>query len=379
MLYLWMPEADGRWHWSRGEAWQQAENLEKLSQDLKPYAGEETTVFFPSRHIQLYQQTLSKAQYKQLGVDGVKYLLEEYVIYSIEQMKVLSHFQTPDQVYVTGVSQYTLETFQHALTLLPIKLVALFPDFLMLPIPEAGQTVLAQIDGRLLARRDAYAGQSIDDLALFLEFEASDRQYLYSGLNTAQYTSLSAAQTSEHYQLFDYQFNAQKTLKNHPFNFLPKVKKQSGQSKYWTACVAVLVACLATQFSYDLLRWVKYKKVADQTSVEAIELYRSWFGQSSRVTEQNLKSQFVSHLRLSETANTQALQLLSRIGPILMQQQIVAEQLSYDANVLNISLTARSSEVLQSLVQQLNQQGFKAELGNVQTQGAGVVGMVKIQ
>ena len=44
-----------------------------------------------------------------------------------------------------------------------------------------------------------------------------------------------------------------------------------------------------------------------------------------------------------------------------------------------MNLTARSSDVLQGLVQQLNQQGFKAELGNVETRGAGVVGMVKIQ
>jgi len=42
-------------------------------------------------------------------------------------------------------------------------------------------------------------------------------------------------------------------------------------------------------------------------------------------------------------------------------------------------LKASSSEQLQALTQQLNQQGFKAELGNVQTQGAGVIGLVKVQ
>ena len=44
-----------------------------------------------------------------------------------------------------------------------------------------------------------------------------------------------------------------------------------------------------------------------------------------------------------------------------------------------MDLVAKSSESLQTLVQQLNQQGFKAELGNVQTQGATVIGLVKIQ
>ena len=62
-----------------------------------------------------------------------------------------------------------------------------------------------------------------------------------------------------------------------------------------------------------------------------------------------------------------------------MQNQIVANNVNYDANVLNMNLVARSSDALQTLVSQLNQQGFKAELGNIQTQADGVIGAVKIQ
>ncbi len=36
----------------------------------------------------------------------------------------------------------------------------------------------------------------------------------------------------------------------------------------------------------------------------------------------NIKSQFESHLRMSKQGDTQALSLLSRVGPILMQRQI---------------------------------------------------------
>ena len=91
-----MPEANGVWQWSRGENWMQASSLEQLIQDIKPYQGEEAVVFFPSRDVQIIQQKISKAQYKQLGNDGVKYLIEEYVIFPIDQMKVISHFELND-------------------------------------------------------------------------------------------------------------------------------------------------------------------------------------------------------------------------------------------------------------------------------------------
>ena len=44
-----------------------------------------------------------------------------------------------------------------------------------------------------------------------------------------------------------------------------------------------------------------------------------------------------------------------------------------------MNFQASSSEILQNLTQQLNQQGFKVELGNIQPRDSGVVGLVKIQ
>ena len=77
MLYLWMPEANGVWQWSTGEFWNTADTLEQLIQDIQAHHGEEAVVFFPSRHVQILQQTLPKSQYKKMGNEGIKYLLEE--------------------------------------------------------------------------------------------------------------------------------------------------------------------------------------------------------------------------------------------------------------------------------------------------------------
>lgn len=380
MLYLWMPEANGVWQWSNGDAWSESSSLEQLIQEIKIYQGEETVVFFPSRGLQLLQQQMSKSQYKQLGTEGIRYLLEEYVIQPIDQLKVLHYFQATDErLTVMGIAQNLVETLLHSLSLLPLKVAALLPDFLVLPQPDPGETILANIHQRLLARENEFSGNSIDELGVYLEFIHPETRFRCSGLRPDQQIVLDAVTTQEQRQYFSYQFEPIKKPKQHPFNILPKAQKSEQFSGYWKACAAVFCAILIVQLSYDVLRWSKLKKLADQTAIQAIDQYQDWFGPNSRITEENIQSQFESQLRMSRSANTEALQILSRVGPILAQQQILAERVGYESSILSLDLKASSSEQLQALTQQLNQQGFKAELGNVQTQGAGVIGLVKVQ
>jgi len=374
-----MPEANGAWFWSTGENWLQASSLEQLIHDLQPHQGEETVVFFSSRHIQILQQQITKAHVKQLGADGIKYLMEEYVTMPIDHMRVVHHFESPDQLTILAVAQNLVETWQHALNLLPIKLVALLPDFLIVPEPEQNKVNLIHLHGQTLVRESRYKGMVIDDLAVYFEFRAADTFYHYSNLAAQQLDLLANVSTAETREPFDYQFQKIQKSKQHPFNVLPKAKNESKVSGYWKACVAVFIAVLIVQLSYDALRWYKLKKLANQTATQAVDQYKYWFGANSRVTEQNIKSMFESQLRMSQSGDTTALNLLSRVGPILMQRQIVAQQISYSASSLSMSLKANSANDLQNLTQQLNQQGFKAELGNVQADGAGAIGMVKVQ
>ena len=379
MLYLWMPEANGVWQWSTGEHWTQADNLDALIQALQPFQVKDAVVFFPSRDVQIMQQTLPKAKYKQLGADGVKYLLEEYTVLPIDAMQVAHHFQPPEQITVLGVAKHSIETYLHVLSLLPVKISALLPDFLILPQPDVGQTVIGNICGRLLVRESEFLGYSVDDLALYLDYQTAERNYKITNFSAEQIQSIEAFATQEQLESFHYVVPALVKAKQHPFNMLPKSKQDTGVSGYWKACAAVFLGILIVQFSYDALRWSKLKKVADQTAVQAIEQYQYWFGANSRITEQNIQSQFESQVRMSKNADTQALQLLSRVGPVLMQNQIVANRVSFDANMLNMELNANSAATLQALTQQLNQQGFKVELGNIQPSASGAVGLVKIQ
>lgn len=379
MLHIWMPETNGTWYWSAGENWLQANSLEQLIQDLQEHNGKEAVVYFPSRNAQMLQQAMTKVHYKQLGQEGIKYLLEEFVTLPIDQMKVVHHFHQ-DQVNILGVAQSTIETWQHALSLLPVQISAFLPDFLILPEPEQHEVVLVNLYDHLLVRENAWLGNSVDDLGLFLEFQPPETQFKFANLNTAQMDSLATASSKDQRTEFSYQFQPLLKAKQHPFNVLPKSKNAETQwSGYWKAAAAVLLAVIVVQLGYDTLRWSKLKKVADQTAVQAIDQYKYWFGENIRVTEQNIKSQFESQLRMSQLGDTQALSLLSRVGPILMQKQIVAQQVSYDASTLAMSLKAKSADDLQGLTQQLNQQGFQAELGNVQADSVGAIGVVKVK
>ena len=379
MLYLWMPETNGTWYWSAGENWLQAHSLEQLIQDLQAHNGKEAVVYFPSRNAQVLQQPMTKAHYKQLGQEGVKYLLEEYVTLPIDHMKVVHHFQN-DQLNVMGVAQSTIETWQHALSLLPVQIAAFLPDFLILPTPEKNQVVIVNLYDHLLIRESEWSGNSVDDLGLFLEFQTPETQYKLANLNSSELASVLAASSQDQYTEFSYQFQPLLKAKQHPFNVLPKSKNAEVQwSGYWKASALILFAVILVQLGYDALRWSKLKKVADQTAVQAVDQYKYWFGESSRVTEQNIKSQFESQLRMSQLGDTQALSLLSRVGSILMQKQIIAQQVNYDASTLAMSLKAKSADDLQGLTQQLNQQGFQAELGNVQADSVGAIGVVKVK
>jgi general secretion pathway protein L len=249
-----------------------------------------------------------------------------------------------------------------------------------LPTPEENQVVIANLYDHLLVRESEWSGNSVDDLGLFLEFQTPETNYKLANLSSTELATVMAASTQDQYTEFSYQFQPLAKAKQHPFNVLPKSKNAEVQwSGYWKASALVLVAVIFVQLGYDALRWSKLKKVADQTSAQAIDQYKFWFGENSRVTEQNIKSQFESQLRMSQLGDTQALSLLSRVGPILMQKQIIAQQVNYDASTLAMSLKAKSADDLQGLTQQLNQQGFQAELGNVQADSIGAIGVVKVK
>ena len=113
------------------------------------------------------------------------------------------------------------------MNLLPVKVTALLPDFLVLPVPEENQRVLAELAGRLLVRESEYVGHSVDDLSLYLDYQPKDVNYKVSNLNDAQLRSLEAVVTHDYIETFQYSLPQLKKAKQHPFNVLPKANSDT--------------------------------------------------------------------------------------------------------------------------------------------------------
>lgn len=378
MLYIWLPEQQQSWLWKMDDQpWQMATSIEQLIQMVQPlYSHQEAIVFFPAQMALYYQQDLPSQAYRALRQQGLAYLLEEYSIEPIEHLTVFHHYRQ-QHIEMMAVGKSLIETLQHSLQLLPWKIQALLPDFLILPPPAADQANIAQIFDRQIIRTANYQGWTLEDVELLPTLTTAKTLNIYSvreefAQDIAKYC---AAQTIEQISSLPEPGN----LKHHAFNILWVQKKSAAISKYWQACAAILLLAIAVQVIFDGLRWFKYRQLANHTAQLAITQYQQWFPQETRVSEQNLTALFKAKLRSNPTADMQALQLISRVGSVLQQSHLQAQQVQYQDRQLSLQLLAKNSNDLEKLTQQLKQQGLNVQLGSIQNQGSQVLGMVKVQ
>ncbi len=139
-------------------------------------------------------------------------------------------------------------------------------------------------------------------MGLFVSLTPLVAHYKYANLSESQFDALLTSTPEAEHEVFEYQLQPVLKAKQHPLNVLPKPKSTVTVSSYWKVCALILAAVILVQFSYDLLRWVQLKKVANQTAEQSIAQYKEWFGDNGRITEQNIKSLFESQLRLNQVA-----------------------------------------------------------------------------
>lgn len=378
MLYLWMPDAEQHWRWSIGEQWQTAASLDELKDVVAVHQLKHATVFFSSLHVQHAQFQLQKAHFKQLGDQGVRYLIEDQLIESVDQVR-LSYVYANDKLSMMAINKSRLDMMQHSLGLVSWQIEALLPDYFILPIPKKDQVILKTWGGQYLLRQGEFQGASIDDLDVFCEFLSEEQQVVISEDDLNLYAALSERLGAERIVREPLPEVFVDKFKRHRYNLWQSASKEQSISPLWKACAAALCLAIAVQLINDGVRWYKLKQVSDQTAQLMIDQYKQWFGQGYRVTEQNIKSDFEARVRLSQSADLSSLSLLSRIGPVMTQQNVIAERIQFQDNILTIDLKAANASVLENMTKQLNQQGFKAQLGNIQTVGNQVLGWIKVQ
>jgi len=386
MLYLWMPEhtaADQeRFRWrtshqsslSHSEGWQTALGWDALLAATAVTGEHEAMVFFPTSSVQMLRQSMPKAQLRQLGVNGVRYLLEEYTLTPIDQLDV-RYQHHGSELTVLAKPQHDVANLLSVLGMAPWHIVALLPDFLLLPHVAGSATLLLDGVNRILRVDDAYA-VSADHLDLTLARLKVQRIQVIGDLSPLDRASLDAEKSRsglewEQLELpVESVFSIDRVTAKHPYNLAAK-STESGISPYWRVVAAVLVAAIGVQMVYDGVRIWRYHSVAVATKAMAEQQYRQWFPDERRIVD--LKRQMQGHIQGLGATDMSALSLISRVGPALSQANLPAQKIHYvssgtpSVGQLELQVNAPSLSALESLRTQIAVQGLTAELGAVNT------------
>lgn len=374
MLYLWMPEGQAPWRWRTTGEWHIADSWDALLAATAPEQLREVTVFFPTASAQLLRQPMSRGQLRQLGASGVRYLLEEYALGSVEQLDVRYEMNSADQVTLMALPSETVAGYIAAMALGPWQLHALLPDFLLLPLLPDQSTLLLDGTTRLL-RIDEWLAMPADDLGVILPRLPDLTTLTVLGEGSAHdHAALAASGLLLDPQ--DLALLPPPLLQRHAFNVLPK-PAESGVSPYWRTVAAVLVLAVLVQVLHDGLSAWRDHRIAVSTQAQAEQQFREWFPEEQRIV--NLRRQVESHLQGTSNMDMTALSLLARVGPVMQQAQLVARSVHYRDERLELDILASRLDQLEALRSQLTEQGLSAELGAVTPSGSSVSGLIRIK
>jgi len=402
------------WHeevqqWQLVDSWQQ---LQTVYSHYKSNSQKSLCLYFPSSYALQVDTELSATQLKQLGNSGKQYLFEETSLTPVEQLAIrqLGHADTT-QLY--ALAQSDIESWQQSAHLIGMNIVALLPDFLLLPPPEegAGQQVTLYQDGQtMLLRQSVRQGMAISYLPLILErfphlsevmmlssIETSslvDNQLINDGLNAAIESNETAvtgtkdnqtmsATTSAIAQTTALIADAQLLLttlpsipkpidgpERHALNFFIK-STDSQLSPYLRVAMMVALAALVLQMATDGVQWYKYNEATAATKTEIAAQYQSWFADEPLSTRTKLQVQLQPKLMSDSQAPESHIAALSKISPLIKQSSLRAQSLVMQPSALSFTLIAPDRGSLDQFTSTLVAQGLSAKLAQVNSNEQG--------
>ena len=408
MLHVWLRAQHSPlavWHedvqqWQTVDGWQQ---LQTIYGHHKSNGQKAICLYFPSRHGLQVDTALNTAQLKQLGNSGKQYLFEETSLTPVEQLVIrqLSHAETT-QLY--ALAQNDIEAWQQSAQLVGMNIVALLPDFLLLPPPEEGagqQVTLYQDKHTLLLRQSLRQGMGVSYLPLIFDHfpHLSEVMLLNSietnslaisdlaanemdsmGINDIPATSAttsSMAQTkaliADHQLLLTSLSTAPAPIDNperHALNFFIK-STDSQLSPYLRVAMMVALSALVLQMATDGVQWYKYNEATAATKTEIAAQYQSWFADEPLSTRTKLQVQLQPKLLSDNQAPASHMAALSKISPLIKQSSLRAQTLVMQPSALSFTLIAPDRGSLDQFTSTLVAQGLNAKLAQVSSNDQG--------
>ena len=422
MLHVWLraqhsPLAvwhEDNQHWQLVEGWQQ---LQDIYSRYKANSQKAICLYFPSTHMLQVDTELNSTQLKQLGSSGKQYLFEETSLTPVEQLAIrqMSHNNTH---HLYALAQSDIELWQQSAKLAGMNIIALLPDFLLLPLPEEGagqQITLYQDKETVLLRQSLYQGMAVSYLPLIFERfphlsevlivpaiddpvydtgyvsdiiatdiimtdnELANRTEIENSIAAGSFTAITADMIAEHQLLLTTLVTTPKPLDNaerHALNFFVK-STDSQLSPYLRVALMVALSALVLQMATDAVQWYQYNEATTATKTEIATQYQSWFPNEPLSTRTKLQVQLEPKLRSDSQAPASHMAVLSRISPLIKQSSLKAQALVMQPSALSFTLIAPDRGSLDQFTATLVAQGLTAKLeqvnGNEQGQFSGQV------
>ena len=392
MIHIWLPTQHAAlrlWQqttqtWQTADDWQTLATLANLQTTQS--AKLQACLYFPSVSLLTIQPTLSASQLNALGDTGRRYLFEDISIGSVEdlQVKIQPTATNSELPALFGLHAADIHSWINAASLAGIEIIALLPDFLLLPTidtridtsiatstnTKATETrattsaVYYQDADTQLLKLHTYHGMAVSFLPLVLtKLPMLETLYL-TGFHDETVAQQLASMPNLSIASSELLPTPIKDPVRHFFNFAT-IKGKTTLAPYAKVIVLVSVCALLTTFAVDALRWYYYNQAQKQASTLLAQQYAQWFPNEPLNSKLTLQRQLSGKLTTQQSATPNVLQTLSSIQPVLQQYQLTAKQLSFQNNHLQLQLLSSSNDSLNKAVNDMVNKGIKAKLGSV--------------
>ena len=362
MIHIWLPTQHAAlrlWQqttqtWQTADDWQTLATLANLQTTQS--AKLQACLYFPSVSLLTIQPTLSASQLNALGDTGRRYLFEDISIGSVEdlQVKIQPTATNSELPALFGLHAADIHSWINAASLAGIEIIALLPDFLLLPTidtridtsiatstnTKATETrattsaVYYQDADTQLLKLHTYHGMAVSFLPLVLtKLPMLETLYL-TGFHDETVAQQLASMPNLSIASSELLPTPIKDPVRHFFNFAT-IKGKTTLAPYAKVIALVSVCALLTAFAVDALRWYYYNQAQKQASTLLAQQYAQWFP--------------------NEPLNSK----------LTLQRQLSGKQLSFQNNHLQLQLLSSSADSLNKAVNDMVNKGIKAKLGSV--------------
>ena len=398
MIHIWLPTQHAAlrlWQqttqtWQTADDWQTLATLANLQTTQS--AKLQACLYFPSVNLLTIQPTLSASQLNALGDTGRRYLFEDISIGSVEdlQVKIQPTATNSELPALFGLHAADIHSWINAASLAGIELVALVPDFLLLPTidtridtrvdtsintstntratetratPTTSAVYYQDADTQLL-KLHTYHGMAVSFLPLVLtKLPMLETLYL-TGFHDETVAQQLASMPNLSIESSELLPTPIKDPVRHFFNFAT-IKGKTTLAPYAKVIALITVCALLTAFVVDALRWYYYNQAQKQAATLLAQQYAQWFPNEPLSSKLTLQRQLSGKLTTQQSATPNVLQTLSSIQPVLQQYQLTAKQLNFQNNHLQLQLLSSSADSLNKAVNDMVNKGIKAKLGSV--------------